>query len=219
MNLGNSGAIIVGAGTSNLSHNRISYSTYGTRVDVQGWGENVFTSGYGDAQIIGNDFNQYYTNFAGTSSATAMVAGCVVVLQSYHFSLTGGYLSGPEIRTFLKDTGIAQGNAASGNIGPLPNMQLAIQAVYDNYVLSVATENSIEFSVYPNPVQNRLTIMCGSEVATNAIVELYNALGQLVFQSTLSASKEIDCSGFMNGFYFVKVIANGKSTTKKIIKS
>lgn len=219
MNLGNSGAIIVGAGTSNLSHNRISYSTFGTRVDVQGWGENVFTSGYGDAQIIGNDFNQYYTNFAGTSSATAMVAGCAVVLQSYHFSLTGGYLTGPQIRTVLKDTGTAQGNAASGNIGPLPNMQAAMQAVYDNYVLSVATESTIEFTVYPNPVMNRLTLMYGSEVSSEAKVEVYNALGQLVFQSTLAASKEIDCSNFTNGFYFVKVTSNGKSTTKKIIKS
>lgn len=219
MNLGNSGAIIVGAGTSNLSHNRISYSTFGTRVDVQGWGENVFTSGYGDAQIIGNDFNQNYTNFAGTSSATAMVAGCAVVLQSYYFSLTGDYLTGPEIRTILIDTGIPQGNVASGNIGPLPNMQAAMQAVYDNYVLSVATENSFEFTVYPNPVINRLTLMYGSEVSSEAKVEVYNALGQLVFQSTLAASKEIDCSSFTNGFYFVKVTSNGKSTTKKIIKS
>lgn len=219
MNLGNSGAIIVGAGTSNLSHNRISYSTYGTRVDVQGWGENVFTTGYGDAQIVGNDFNQNYTNFGGTSSATAVVAGCVVVLQSYHFSLTGGYLTGPEMRTILKNTGIAQGNAASGNIGPLPNIQAAMQAIYDNYVMSVATENSIEFTVYPNPVQNRLMLMYGSEVSSEAKVELYNALGQLLYQANLSKSKEIDCSDLIKGFYFVKVIANGKSSTKKIIKS
>ena len=219
INLGNSGAIIVGAGTANLLHNRISYSTYGTRVDVQGWGENVLTSGYGDAYIIGNDFNQQYTNFAGTSSATAMVAGCVAVLQSYHFSLTGSYLTGPQIRTILKDTGIPQGNAASGNIGPLPNMQTAMQAIYDNYLLSVAIENSIEFTVYPNPVQNRLTLMYGSEVSSDAKVELYNAMGQLVYQSTLSQSKEIDFSRFINGFYFVKVTSDGKSSTKKIIKS
>ena len=219
INLGNSGAIIVGAGTANLLHNRISYSTYGTRVDVQGWGENVLTSGYGDAYIIGSDFNQYYTNFAGTSSATAMVAGCVAVLQSYHFSLTGSYLTGPQMRTILKDTGIPQGNAASGNIGPLPNMQAAMQAIYDNYLLSVATVNTIEFTVYPNPVQNRLTLMYGSDVSSEAKVELYNTLGQLIYQSTLSQSKEIDLSGFTNGFYFVKVVANGKSTTKKIIKS
>jgi hypothetical protein len=98
-------------------------------------------------------------------------------------------------------------------------MQAAMQAVYDNYVLSVATEDSFEFTVYPNPVINRLTLMYGSEVSSEAKVEVYNALGQLVFQSTLAASKEIDCSNFTNGFYFVKVTSNGKSSTKKIIKS
>jgi UDP-N-acetylmuramyl pentapeptide synthase len=61
--------------------------------------------------------------------------------------------------------------------------------------------------------------MYGSEVSSEAKVEVYNALGQLVFQSTLAASKEIDCSNFTNGFYFVKVTSNGKSSTKKIIKS
>jgi len=218
MNQGNSGAIIVGAGTSNLLHNKLFYSTHGTRVDVQGWGENVLTSGYGDAYIFGGDFNQYYTNFAGTSSATAMVAGCVAVLQSYHFGLAGTYLTGPEMRTILKNTGIAQGNVTSGNIGPLPNMQAAMQAIYDNYLLSVVAESSLEFTVYPNPVRNRLTIMCGSDVASDARVELYNALGQLVYQAVFSQSNEIDCSNFTNGFYFVKVIANGNSTTKKIIK-
>lgn len=219
MNLGNSGAIIVGAGTSNLSHNRISYSTFGTRVDVQGWGQNVFTSGYGDAQIIGNDFNQYYTNFAGTSSATAMVSGCVVVLQSYHFSLTGAYLTGPEMRTILKNTGIPQGTTVSGNIGPLPNIQVAMQTIYDNYVLSVAGEEMIAFTVYPNPVTNQLKIMYGSGFSQEAKIEMYNALGQLVFQSVRSQSDVIDCSSFKSGFYFLKVIANGKSVTKKIIKS
>ena len=72
--------------------------------------------------------------------------------------------------------------------------------------------------VYPNPVQNRLTLIYASSVSPEAKVEVYNALGQLVFQSTISTN-EIDCSNFNNGFYFVKVTSNGKSTTKKIIKS
>ncbi|RYZ16264.1 MAG: hypothetical protein EOP49_51945, partial [Sphingobacteriales bacterium] len=47
MNRGNSGAIIVGAGSNNSGRNRLSYSTYGARVDVQGWGQGVYTSGSG----------------------------------------------------------------------------------------------------------------------------------------------------------------------------
>jgi len=80
---GNSGAIIVGGGLPDISHNRISYSTYGSRVDVQGWANNVRACGTGDFSMIGGDFNRGYTNFSGTSSATPMVASCVVVLQSY----------------------------------------------------------------------------------------------------------------------------------------
>ncbi|MDN3694980.1 S8 family serine peptidase [Chryseobacterium tructae] len=39
---GNSGAIIVGAGTPNTTHSKQSFSTYGSRVDVQGWGSSVW---------------------------------------------------------------------------------------------------------------------------------------------------------------------------------
>ena len=46
-----SGAIIVGAGGSPASGNdreRLNFSSYGSRVDVQGWGNGVMTTGYGD---------------------------------------------------------------------------------------------------------------------------------------------------------------------------
>lgn len=82
-NRGNSGAIIVGAGSPTTTHFKLSFSTYGSRVDLQGWGMNVISSGYGDHSIIGGDFNQQYTMFSGTSAATPIVASCVAVLQSY----------------------------------------------------------------------------------------------------------------------------------------
>merc|ERR1719480_273970 len=45
-NRGDSGAIIVGAGTP--SHSKASFSTHGSRVDVQAWGDwSVMTAGYG----------------------------------------------------------------------------------------------------------------------------------------------------------------------------
>ena len=46
-NRGDSGAIIVGSGSASSSHRKISSSTFGSRVDVQAWGETVFTTGYG----------------------------------------------------------------------------------------------------------------------------------------------------------------------------
>ena len=45
-----SGAIIVGAGgspTSGLDRQRLAFSSFGSRVDLQGWGDRVMTTGYG----------------------------------------------------------------------------------------------------------------------------------------------------------------------------
>ncbi|MCL2290243.1 MAG: S8 family peptidase [Bacteroidetes bacterium] len=124
---GNSGAIIVGAGSPNLAHAPLWFTTYGSRVDVQGWGIDVFTSGYGDEMQIGGDFNQNYTLFSGTSSATPIVASCVIVLQSYYYSLTGRYMTSKKMRDLLVFTGTPQ--TGNRHIGPLPNMKKAIEKI------------------------------------------------------------------------------------------
>lgn len=218
MNRGNSGAIIVGGGLSNLTHNKISYSTHGARVDVQGWSQNVFACGYGNLILIEDDINQGYTNFAGTSSATPMVAACAIVLQSYHHSLTGNYLTGPQLRTILKETGIPQGNPSAGNIGPFPNMETAVQRVYDDYLLSLDVKNSTEFSVFPNPVQNQLTFLTHQDLSENALVEIFNALGQSVLQTKMPNDKQLEVASLQTGIYFIKISDGNQSATKKIVK-
>ncbi len=214
---GNSGAIIVGAGDNSITHNRLSYSTYGNRVDVQAWGQGVFASGYGDAQQIGGDFNQYYTNFSGTSSATPLVASCAIVLQSYYHSLTGNYMTPSQMRTLLINTGIAQGTGTSGHVGPIPNMQTAIAQI-QNQFLSVDEISALEFIVYPNPAKDKLTIKT-KDLSAEAKAEIHNSLGQLVYSAQISGENTIDLSGFSQGLYFVKVTDGNKSETKKIIKN
>ena len=69
-----SGAIIVGAGAaptayggSDVDRSRLDFSNYGSRVDLQGWGEAVVTTGYGDLYNEHPDSNWDYTNsFSGT---------------------------------------------------------------------------------------------------------------------------------------------------------
>ena len=216
---GDSGAIIVGAGASNTSHNRLAYSTYGARVNLQGWGQDVQAIGkLGTAYtLVGNDFNQSYVNFSGTSSATPIVASCATVLQSYYFSLTGNYLTSQQLRTIMQQTGIAQGTGVSGNIGPLPNMEAAIQEVYDQS-LGLNEETKFKFQVYPNPVSNQFTILSGELISNDAKVEVYTSLGQVVLTTNLTNDKVIDVSQLSNGFYFVKISENNRSFIQKIIK-
>lgn len=213
-NRGNSGAIIVGAGNNNVNHNRLSFSTFGARVDVQGWGTGVFSSGYGDAQQIGGDFNQYYTNFSGTSSATPIVASCVIVLQSYYRSLTGNYMTPTQMKNLLQSTGIPQGSG--GNIGPLPNMQAAILQIQSEF-LSIDEANRLEFIVYPNPTEDKLTIKT-KDLSADAKVEISNSLGQRIYNAQISEENTVDLSSFSQGLYFVKVVDGNRSETKKIIK-
>jgi serine protease len=135
----NSGAIMVGAGASfngsSTEGSRLGFSNYGSRVDVQGWGENIVTTGYGDLyDAEGTDL--YYTSaFAGTSGASAMVAGEAALLQSICTHATGKLLTPPQIRRLLRNTGSSQtGGAytAFENIGPLPNLPLAVNLALSN---------------------------------------------------------------------------------------
>lgn len=213
---GDSGAIIVGAGTNDGLNQRIGFSTYGSRVNVQAWGTGVYTSGYGDAASIGGDFNQGYTLFGGTSSATPIVASCVVVLQSYYHSLTGEYLTGPQMRELLIATGTPQATGDFGQIGPAPNMENAITAI-DEMLDVKRFGKSVGFTVYPNPVKDRLSIS-GDALSGLAKAEIYNFMGQLVYSGPLSGNSEIDFSSFAKGVYVIKITDRGASVSRRIIK-
>ncbi|WP_018016276.1 cellulose-binding domain-containing protein [Teredinibacter turnerae] len=123
---GDNGSIMVGAGSSTALHNKLTFSTYGSPLHLQGWGENVWTLGTGNLAKFGNDDNQAYTySFNGTSSAAPIVASAVALVQDYAETFLGRDISPLEMRTLLIETGIAQGEG--GLIGPLPNIRAAIE--------------------------------------------------------------------------------------------
>ncbi len=219
LNRGDSGAIIVGAGSSDVSHTPARYTSYGTRVNLQGWGSNVYTTGSGsgnDYLIIGEDDNQSYnTNFKGTSSATAIVGGCVAVLQSYYHGLNGDYLTSIELRDILVNTGIPQGGGV--HIGPIPNMKTAMNAI--NQILDVKTYGQEKFYVTPNPASDFINIIFKENFSNNNIeVAIYNVLGQLVLSNNLiTETSKIDIQELSNGIYILKLKIGTNQITKKII--
>lgn len=123
---GHSGAILVGAGSNDEDHRRLGFSTYGSRIDLQGWGTGVTTLGYGGLARFGNDPHQEYTSgFNGTSSATPIVTSAVALLQQYARDTYGSVLRPAELRDVLVATGRPQ-SSPSKPIGPLPDVRAAI---------------------------------------------------------------------------------------------
>jgi hypothetical protein len=132
-----SGAIMVGAGGPARDgfedRARLDFSNYGARVDVQGWGRKVATLDYGDLQRCDDtDANTRFTDrhytdeFSGTSSASPIVAGAAVLLQSFA-KQQGKTLTPDEVRQTLRMTGSPQTSDPSQNIGPRPDLARALE--------------------------------------------------------------------------------------------
>lgn len=138
----NSGAIIVGAGAAPASRSgsdtvrsRLSFSNYGSRLSLQGWGEKVTTTGtlpFCSALYTAEGRDYYYDScFCGTSSASPVVAVAVALVESRFESVYGKEISPITMRTILRNTGSAQKTGrfpSTQNIGPLPNVRAAIDS-------------------------------------------------------------------------------------------
>ena len=133
-----SNAVVVGAGapppgTHGRSHgpdrSRLDFSNYGARVDVQGWGREVTTCGYGDLQGGSNEDFWYTDTFSGTSSASPIVVGALGCIQGRLRNRSKPLLNPTTARNLLRTTGSPQqdapGRPATQRIGNRPNLQQA----------------------------------------------------------------------------------------------
>ncbi|MFH1277113.1 MAG: FG-GAP-like repeat-containing protein [Candidatus Eisenbacteria bacterium] len=130
---GDSGAIIVGGGGAwpggtwvETDLERCGYSSYGPRFDLQGWGEDVATTGYGHLYNQGGYDSLFTHMFSGTSSASPIVAGAVAcVVGHWKATISTTPPSPSYIRNLLKTTGTPQVFGPPGNIGPRPDLLAA----------------------------------------------------------------------------------------------
>ena len=70
----------------------------------------------------------------------------------------------------------------------------------------------IRDSLYPNPAKNSFSISSSNEVISYVI---YSISGDKVLKGTNKIN--IDISSLSSGIYFVKVLENNLSSTKKLI--
>ena len=114
-----------------------------------------------------------------------------------------------------------------------PASTAEVVAVYEDGMTSVGTikvidenwddveeiENVISCSIYPNPAKDFVKVTTVN--SQQSTVRVYNCLGMLVEEITVgtrhATSVEINTSGYKSGVYFVEVMTDNGSVTKKMI--
>lgn len=131
-----SGAVMVGGGASPFSRWELrawtsSGSSYGSRVDVQGWYDSIVTATNGDYEGAFADLwypaddplRAYTESFGGTSGASPMVASVAAIAQGVRMARTGAAWDPADLRVALVSTGLAQPVEQSERIGPQPTLR------------------------------------------------------------------------------------------------
>lgn len=120
-----SGAIMVGAASPTLPHTPLPDTNFGTCIDCFAWGEGVTTCRSFMGATTG-----YRSDFGGTSSAAAIVAGAALAVQGIVNNAIPGRFSPKQLRAILRDPAINTHSADPGDlIGVMPNLKAIIEDV------------------------------------------------------------------------------------------
>lgn len=131
----NSHAIICGAGNppnaGATDRSKLGFSNWGQRVDLQGYGILVYTTGYGDLYSTGGEDFFYTAGFSGTSSASPIVTGAVLSTSGVFQQMLGIVPDADTIRNLLINTGSPQQQPQlTRQIGPRPNLGAALGTLF-----------------------------------------------------------------------------------------
>lgn len=82
---------------------------------------------------------------------------------------------------------------------------------------SIEELNNSEFTIYPNPVKDIVTISIASKAVINKI-NLYSVTGKLIKEIQLPKN-QIDLSNLKSGIYFIEIISDKQKGVKKLLKN
>ena len=107
---------------------------------------------------------------------------------------------------------------------PVPDSILSLyekeESQYYNTLLPTKEEEeTLIFSIYPNPTKGNLTIQVPSQISTDYSIDIFNSIGYSIFQEEkVSLSKlSIDISTQAKGIYFVRIIAEKMVFLQKVV--
>lgn len=126
-----SGAIMVAAASDAVPHSRIRHSNYGSRIDCYAWGERVSTSG-SHFDLPEMAIVSYRKKINGTSSASAIIAGAAILVQSITES-NHNFRLGPKHMCQILSNDLLGTPSANGRsidkLGVMPDLKKIIEYI------------------------------------------------------------------------------------------
>lgn len=201
-----------GEGTSSTtgSHGQGAPSTEGDAT----WNDAISGTNSVAWNTAGGDYNS-------TASASTMVGG----VASYSISDTLGSQLVSDVQGWLDDPSTnfgwimigAEGtNATAKRISSRENSSnpVSLTITYENPSTSLSNSVSSDFSIYPNPANDFITINGLNKIENVQIIDLN---GQ-IRNSIDNPSSEISISDLDKGIYLLRVTTGDQMITKKLIK-
>ncbi len=85
--------------------------------------------------------------------------------------------------------------------------------------INSSVQNFTSFSIYPNPAKDVVMLKYSSKVGEGLLLQVYNALGQVVYRDRVTAAQQINISTWPAGVYCFTVLQNGAAvSTMRFLK-
>jgi len=137
-----------------------------------------------------------------SGGAVWSLSNCIVSQNTAFYGLDSG-TPPPVGGTFTIDTGFDTSCSYSDSVLPISDFELL----------------NASLSVYPNPLMKNNILNLSFALNTSAKIYIYNVTGKLALSDEINnaESKQINTTTLTNGMYFLKLVTDNASTTRKIV--
>jgi hypothetical protein len=169
-------------------------------------------------QTVGNDFT---TN----NAAIAALGGMAGVTPSNHvllgqFTTDGVFSFRLNLQLLTPVAGESQIFVPDSPTGAeLVDTTLVYSSVPSIGVEEIAVISNVEFSAYPNPCENQLTLVQSNNQVDRVSMKVLDVTGRVVMTDVYwSARQTVDTSNLPNGFYTIQLERKGQIHAVKFVK-
>lgn len=192
-------------GAVNSSENIASFSSFGPTADNR-IKPDVLAQGLSSAIINYSSGNVSTSN--GTSFSSPIMAGVIACFWQAFPSKTNF-----EIMDLIRKSADRFNNPTDQYGYGIPDFEAAY-----NQVLALDNFKNASIKIFPNPIKDTFSISVNAYAVESLSIQIYNILGQLVFENSKLVSKTIDSKSLKNGIYILKIQYENQQKTVKLIK-